>query len=158
MTQQRFYFCESCGKRLTGTDLERGGARDKQVKGVYCQECGKNVTTLSFDSYNEQQALDFVRQMLLEKDPNNPALAGMAVEPPGFIPRGGQYRGAVKVAISTPTQGAEIYFTDGAVPSKETPQYTGPITITATTVLRAVAFRNGIYSRIHEEQFVILPS
>ncbi|MCW8129213.1 MAG: hypothetical protein KIS92_02405 [Planctomycetota bacterium] len=41
----KFFFCESCGKRITEKDLEEGKARDKKLNGVYCSQCAKGVLT-----------------------------------------------------------------------------------------------------------------
>ena len=40
-----FWFCETCGKRLTDQDLEAGKARDKKLKGVYCADCATGIST-----------------------------------------------------------------------------------------------------------------
>ena len=40
-----FWFCETCGKRLTEQDLEAGKARDKKLKGVYCADCATGIST-----------------------------------------------------------------------------------------------------------------
>src|SRR5689334_13029343 len=45
-----FYFCETCGKRLTDIDLADGRARDKQVKGIYCKACAESVVTMEFEA------------------------------------------------------------------------------------------------------------
>src|SRR3989304_3916373 len=41
-----FYFCETCGKRITDRDLAEGQGRDKKLKGVYCKACSAGVQTL----------------------------------------------------------------------------------------------------------------
>jgi hypothetical protein len=46
----KFYFCETCGKRITDRELEEGLARDKQVKGMYCRGCAESVMTIEFDA------------------------------------------------------------------------------------------------------------
>ena len=45
-----FWFCETCGKRLTENDLAAGDARDKKLKGVYCQSCSVGVMTMEMDA------------------------------------------------------------------------------------------------------------
>jgi hypothetical protein len=50
----KFYFCESCGKRLTNIDLEDGQARDKKLKGVYCKSCSVGVMTKDMPSIGEE--------------------------------------------------------------------------------------------------------
>ena len=41
----KFFFCETCGKRITEEDLQQGIAHDKQLKGVYCLQCAVGVKT-----------------------------------------------------------------------------------------------------------------
>lgn len=50
----KFYFCESCGRRLTEEELMTGKAFDKQAKGYYCKGCAVNVMTAEFDSVKEK--------------------------------------------------------------------------------------------------------
>ncbi|MCK6474637.1 MAG: PA14 domain-containing protein [Planctomycetes bacterium] len=50
----KFFFCESCGKRVSESDLAEGRGRDKQAKGVYCRECAKGVLTLDFEDVPER--------------------------------------------------------------------------------------------------------
>lgn len=57
---------------------------------------------------------------------------------PQILPAGGSCREPVTVTISAPA-GAKIrYTTDGSVPDRKSPVYTGPITVTENTVIRAV--------------------
>lgn len=51
-----FFFCESCGKRVTSADLEAGRAKDKQVKGVFCANCAKGVMTVEFAPISTEEA------------------------------------------------------------------------------------------------------
>src|SRR5471032_877979 len=41
-----FYFCESCGKRITDEEIQAGKGRDKKLKGVYCADCALGVSTM----------------------------------------------------------------------------------------------------------------
>jgi hypothetical protein len=52
----KFYFCETCGKRVTDVDIERGGGRDKKLKGIYCKACAVGVMTIEFDAIQEAPA------------------------------------------------------------------------------------------------------
>ena len=65
---------------------------------------------------------------------------------PTFSPAGGNYTTAQTVAISTPTSGANIrYTTDGSTPSDTVGTvYSGPVTVSATTTLKAVAYASGL--------------
>lgn len=56
----KFYFCETCGKRLTENDVADGAARDKKLKGVYCRECAIGVTTMDTLPLSDEKA----RQLL----------------------------------------------------------------------------------------------
>lgn len=60
----RFYFCETCGKRVTDTDVESGTARDKKLKGVYCSDCATGVVTMETLPLTDQDA-----RRILKKPP-----------------------------------------------------------------------------------------
>jgi hypothetical protein len=64
---------------------------------------------------------------------------------PTFSPAGGTYTSAQSVTISTSTSGASIrYTTDGSTPTSTTGTlYAGPVTISATTTLKAIAYESG---------------
>ena len=66
--------------------------------------------------------------------------------PPTFTPAAGSYSTAQTVTISTTTGGASIrYTTDGTSPSETAGLlYTGPITISAPSTLKAIAYLNGM--------------
>ena len=49
-----FYFCETCGKRVTDIDIERGAGRDKKLKGVYCSSCAVGVMTMEMDAITDE--------------------------------------------------------------------------------------------------------
>ncbi|MBE7463676.1 MAG: hypothetical protein HS116_09245 [Planctomycetes bacterium] len=75
----KFFFCETCGKRLTDADLAAGQARDKQVKGIYCADCAQSVMTMEFGALKEEQA----RALLKDPPGTN---AGPAPELPQHAP------------------------------------------------------------------------
>jgi unsaturated rhamnogalacturonyl hydrolase len=73
-------------------------------------------------------------------------ITGVAtVAAPVFTPAPGTYASAQSVSISTTTSGATIrYTTDGSTPTSTTGTvYSGPITISATTTLKAIAYESG---------------
>ncbi len=70
---------------------------------------------------------------------------GSTVEMPVMTPAGGTFTGSVTVTISCATSGATIrYTTDGSTPTVSSTHYAGPLTLTATTVLKAAAFLDGL--------------
>jgi hypothetical protein len=66
------------------------------------------------------------------------------VEPATFNPAGGSYTGVQPVSISTTTSGATLRFTtDGSLPTAtHGTLYDGPVSIGATTTLRAIAYKH----------------
>ncbi|HVU33657.1 MAG TPA: chitobiase/beta-hexosaminidase C-terminal domain-containing protein [Opitutaceae bacterium] len=83
--------------------------------------------------------------------PNRGAYNGAAVSPPPqtatptFSPDGGTYTSAPSVTISCGTSGASIrYTTDGSTPTSTSGTvYSGPISITGTATLQAIAYASG---------------
>jgi hypothetical protein len=59
---------------------------------------------------------------------------------PTFSPAGGTYSSAQFVSLSDSSTGAIIYYTtDGATPTMSSTIYTSPITVNATTTIKALA-------------------
>jgi uncharacterized protein (DUF1800 family) len=69
-----------------------------------------------------------------------------ATAPAVFSPAPGTVASGSTVAMTSATAGATIYYTtDGTGPSRKTsPVYTAPIPITATTTLKALAYKKGM--------------
>ncbi|MEZ5014724.1 MAG: CotH kinase family protein [Chitinophagales bacterium] len=63
---------------------------------------------------------------------------------PDMEPNSGNYAGSVTITITVPEPGMTIrYTTNGNFPTATSTIYTGPITLTETTVMRTVAFPSG---------------
>lgn len=58
----KFYFCESCGKRLTEKEIDAGAAKDKKLRGVYCKTCAVGVTTMDTLPLSNQDAHKLVKE------------------------------------------------------------------------------------------------
>src|SRR5262245_9691836 len=73
-----------------------------------------------------------------------PAPARVAA--PSFNPGGGSYSSAQSVAITTSTSGASIrYTTNGSTPTSTSGAlYSGPVSISVTTTLKAIAYKSGM--------------
>lgn len=87
---------------------------------------------------------------------------GTAVDPdyvhePIFSHSGGTFVNSVEVSISTNTAGASIYYTtDGTDATIGSSLYNGPITITKTTTLKAIAVKGDNISRQTSATFAIV--
>ncbi len=67
---------------------------------------------------------------------------GIAAAPAANI-AGGSYEGAQQIALTCATEGAVIrYTTDGTTPTESSPRYASPISISATGMVRARAFKD----------------
>ena len=76
------------------------------------------------------------------------SLPGKAVvPPPQIMPADGNYRGPLRVSLSNSEPDTDIHFTvDGSTPTASDPRYEKPIELSATTIVRARAFKQG-YTR-----------
>lgn len=82
----------------------------------------------------------------------------ITVDAPVITPAGGEITQATTVTITCATTGASIYYTtDGTTPSAtHGTLYTGPITISETTTLRAIAVMDGVSSTITTATFTVV--
>jgi nucleoid-associated protein YgaU len=87
----------------------------------------------------------FALSLLLVNCPSAPKPPENTAEAPTFSPAEGSYAGPQNVTIDSSTEGAQIrYTTDSSDPSSTTGTvYTGPVQVSATTTIRAVAYRTG---------------
>jgi Chitobiase/beta-hexosaminidase C-terminal domain len=80
------------------------------------------------------------------------------VPAPTFSPAGGTYPTAQTVTISETTLGTTIYYTtNGTTPTTSSARYTGPITVTSTETLEAIAFETGDSNAVGMATFTIVP-
>ena len=69
---------------------------------------------------------------------------GTTAATPTFSPVAGTYSSTQQVTISSTTSGAIIYYTtDGTTPTTSSTKYGGPVTISTTTTLKAIATATG---------------
>ncbi len=69
------------------------------------------------------------------------------VATPSFSPVGGTYASAQTVTITSATSGATIYYTtNGTAPTTSSTQYTGPISVTSSKTLEAIATASGYFN------------
>ncbi len=91
--------------------------------------------------------------------PNGAAAAGVVGDTHFSVDRG-YFTSSFPVAITTSTPGASIRYTlDGSLPTAASGTlYTGPISITTTTILRALAYQAGSLSSNVDTQTYIFPA
>ncbi|MGC1509831.1 chitobiase/beta-hexosaminidase C-terminal domain-containing protein [Ketobacter sp.] len=80
------------------------------------------------------------------------------VSPPTINPDGGEFTDTVDVALTSSTSGAAIRYTlNGDAPSATSTLYTGPIPLTETTTIKAVAIVGALSSTVTEATFTATP-
>jgi len=80
------------------------------------------------------------------------------VAAPTFSVAGSTYASAQKVALSSTTSGASIYYTtNGAAPTSSSTLYTDSLTVSASETIRAVAVLNGVSSEVTSATYTITP-
>ena len=72
-------------------------------------------------------------------------LNGAPAAMPIIAPDGGIFSNSISVTLSSATPGAQIYYTlDGTTPTINSALYSGPLTLTDTTALKAIAVASGL--------------
>ena len=93
---------------------------------------GSTVSGMAFTLYNGRATWDKAGK------------TSEIVAAPDFSPAGGTYTSAQSVTLSTTTTGATIrYTTNGSDVTSSSTVYSGAITVSATTTIKAKAFRSG---------------
>ena len=79
---------------------------------------------------------------------------------PQFSPAAGSYTTTQSVTLSDSTSGAAIYYTtDGSTPTANSTKYTAPITVSASTVINAIAIASGLTnSNLASASYTIQPN
>lgn len=76
--------------------------------------------------------------------------------PPVFTPAAGTYAVAQSVSVTSATQGAAIYYTlDGSTPSTTSTAYTGPITVSSSVTIHAIAVLAGLASAVTSSTYIL---
>lgn len=109
---------------------------------------------IKFEGVQASKARFFLDEVRLTHDQN--ATPVTVVAKPEFSVAGGSYTEAQTVTITCATDGATIYYTiDGTDPTEESTPYTGAISISETTTLKAIAVKDGQSSAVAEATYTI---
>ena len=84
--------------------------------------------------------------IVLVNCPSTPKPPAQTAAAPVFTPAEGTYQSAQSMTIATATDGAEIrYTTDGTAPTSTSGNlYSGPIQVSETTTIAAIAYKTGL--------------
>lgn len=99
-----------------------------------------SVGTVGLRAWNENLQVSYDNVSLKQLTP-----VVLPVAAPVINPNSGSFPSSQIVTISSPTVGADIHYTtDGSTPTAASPLYNGPITLTATSTVKAMATKYGM--------------
>jgi LysM repeat protein len=122
---------------------------------IYYTTNGTTPTTSSteYSGPITVSSTETLEAMAVAPGDNNSAVASAAytitatlptASTPTFLPAAGAYSSAQSVVLSDATSGATIYYTtDGTTPTASSTKYTGPVTVSSTETLQAIAAATG---------------
>ncbi len=126
---------------------------------------GETTATLTLRNVNLSAAGDYyvvVGNGIAQTQSKTATVSVMSqssVQKPVFSPAPDAYPLSVTVSIQNATPGALIYYTtDGSTPSTATSLYTGPILLTASTMLQAVVIKDGVVSPVQTGYYTVMTS
>lgn len=138
-------FDSNAGKVQPGSSIEFGVRFSKEDDTNYIQTNDYSFTVSpvmsAFKEWDKVTA--YINGELMWG--TTPSIGDTEVLTPVFGPDGGTYSSAQEVTINSGTRGAVIrYTTDGSIPNSSSPVYTGPITISQSTTIKAIASFKGM--------------
>lgn len=103
-------------------------------------------------SGNTNRFIQFSQAKFYKQEGSGPVIAT-----PTFDPAGGSYTTTQNVTISCETQGSAIYYTtDGSTPDNTSAEYTGAITVSETTTIKAIAYVGNDASSVASATYTIV--
>lgn len=96
-------------------------------------------------------------QPVLASAPSDWKLALIQTPPaPTFSPNGGSYTAAQTVTLTDGDNAAALYYTtDGSTPTSSSSRYSGGISVSSSTILRAIAIDQGLISTVGSAAYTI---
>jgi Chitobiase/beta-hexosaminidase C-terminal domain len=125
---------QSDAPQMATQQAQRTAQQQAVLAGQQASDQVLRQAQLSSYQYNQAMIQGSPAQMTYEN------LCCFLTESPKFSVKSGKYSEPRTVKITDSTAGATIYFTtDGWTPTAESQRYTGPIKVSSTTMLRAIA-------------------
>ena len=117
---------------------------------------GQGAIVINWDgSESSSKGAIYVKQIDVAFQAEKPA--GPAVAEPVFSLDGGTYAGAQSVEITCATDGASIFYTtDGTAPTAESTAYTGAISVSETTTIKAIGIKGEDKSEVATATYTIV--
>ena len=149
------------GKRFTITNTAVS-QNNIYLQGMTLEKKPYNKLYLNYDDINNGGNFEYYAGRLpnrlfmqdLEK-PASKVTDNLIVPNPYFVYPSATFKDNITMEIKSLDAGAKIYYTlDGSTPSASSRLYNGPITISATTIIKAIALHDGKQSFINEGRFV----
>lgn len=136
---------------------EQAAQQTNQQAAQALQEASQQATRAALQT--NQEAMQAAQRAAMNSPvAGRPGNGYGRADKPSFSPRPGTFSGPVHVTISDPTTPkAEIFYTlDGSQPTTASTPYTGPVLLTSSAKLRAIA-RSPLYSpsRVARGKYVI---
>ena len=125
---------------VTGYNIFRGGSQVRTITGTSYADTGLTASTTysytvsAFDAAGNQSGQSNVASA------TTTAATGGRAATPTFSPPAGTYGAPQSVVLSDASPGVNVYYTtDGTTPTTASFLYTGPISVTATSTIKAIA-------------------
>ena len=144
------FYWDAAGSRLANVLIN--GTQVLTNFDIFAAAGGQNIAVVEQFSATANTSGQIVIQFVTVKD--NAAVNGIEIETSGgtesaiatptFSPAAGAYASAQSVTISDATAGARIYYTtNGTTPTTSSAIYSGPISVSASETLEAIATASG---------------
>jgi len=139
------------GNGITTTSIDLTDAANANFSGVYTKASSSTGNYVAFSFNATGFTLTAIPGAASDATARAPVNGFQIVPHPGastanptFSPPGGSYSQPVSVTLSDATAGAAIFYTtDGTTPTTASTRYTGPILISSTAAIKAIATSAG---------------